>query len=163
MKNDEIALDSEGEGPRGLRWLLIILGAAAAALLAASLETGRLHAAVAGFSFRGALARIITPGVRDGRNDVAVLCFENPKDSSVSGTVYDMRGQSVSGMAHLKEQGDPTVSQCRAKYPPAISPPQLEAMTWDGRSDGALASGGVYIYQLQSEDVSVTGTLLVVR
>ena len=43
------------------------------------------------------------------------------------------------------------------------TPAQSEALTWDGTSGGARAASGVYLFQVQAEDASVTGTLVVVR
>jgi len=149
------------------RWLLILAGAAVSALLAATIETGRLHAQGAGFSFRGALVRIVTPN-NDRKNDVAILCFENPRDSEVTGKILDLRGAEVAGMTWVQDPtagADPTlpVAACKGRFPPSLSPQSPEAMTWDGRAAGVPAASGVYIYQLQSEDTTVTGTVLVVR
>jgi hypothetical protein len=149
---------------RSPRWWLVLIGAGVALMLGLTLETGRLHAQATGFSFRGALVRVLTPN-GDGRNDRAILCFENPKDSAVSGTVFDVRGQEVGGMVHIQDPGaaDATVNNCRGQFPPSGALAQAEALTWDGLSAGRRVTAGVYIYQIKSEDATVTGTIVVVR
>ena len=87
---------AEGRRP-WVRWALIAAGALAAALLAGSLETGRAQSGATGFKFSGGLVRVITPN-GDGKNDVAIVCYENPRDSEVTGRVYDLRGGLVSHM-----------------------------------------------------------------
>lgn len=152
-------------GRRGwVRWALIAAGALAAALLAGSLETGRAQSGGTGFKFSGALVRLVTPN-GDKKNDMAIVCYENPRDSEVIGKIYDLRGGLVSHMVRVEDAGnnDPTVNSCEGKFPPTLFPARAEAMTWNGTTNGLRASAGVYIYQLQSEDVVVTGTLLVVR
>ena len=165
MKNEhKIRLNAANSGP--LYWVLVALGALLAALLAATLETGRLHAAGVGFAFRGALVRVITPN-GDGKNDVAILCVENPKDSAVSGRIFDLRGHVVGDMA-LFNLGAPVPNSfqgnCAAQFPAQSLPAKIQALAWDARaSNGAVTVGGVYVYRIESEDAAVTGTVVVVR
>lgn len=140
------------------RWALIAAGALLAALLAATLETGRVHAQGTGFSFLGALVRIITPN-GDFKNDVAILCIENPKSSEVTGTVYDLRGGHVAGMAH----DDSGAAQTSCQNQHGAGNNFIEAVTWNGRMNGSAVASGVYIYRIQSEDATVTGTVVVAR
>ncbi|MFA6028724.1 MAG: hypothetical protein WC969_02590 [Elusimicrobiota bacterium] len=143
-----------------LNWTLVALGALAAALLGATLETGRLNAASNGaFRYLGALVRVITPN-GDGRNDIGILCVDNPKASAVSGVVYDLRGHAVSEMLFIPETGSAIKPQCQSAYPGAR---QYDALTWDGRAGGRAVSAGVYLWQIQSEDATVSGTVVVAR
>lgn len=147
-----------------MRWGLILLGAALAAFLALTLETGRAHAAGTTFSLRGALNRFITPNA-DSKNDLSIHCLENPKDSGLSGKVYDLRGHFVAHMARLRSAGaSAIVLQCKANFPPQNAVGLMDAMTWDGRStSGAAVAGGVYVYRIEGEDTAVTGTVVVAR
>lgn len=148
------------------RWFWPAVALAVAALLALSVETGRVHAqATTAFRFRGFLVRVISPN-RDRNNDVGILCYENPKSSAVSGKIFDLRGAEVAAMLRIQDPNiNPltVVAQCRGKFPPSGVLSNSEALTWDGRSGGSAVAGGVYIYQIQSEDLTVTGTVLVVR
>ncbi|MDE2290537.1 MAG: hypothetical protein KGL53_00535 [Elusimicrobia bacterium] len=158
-KNIEIHENFAGEA---LRWALIALGAAVAILLAATLETGRAHASAGAFAFKGALNRVITPN-DDGNNDTAVLCFDNPKDSGVSGKIYDLRGQYVADMTQVATTNtlaNTAVRWCNQLYPGQFKP---QAVTWDAKVGGAAVAGGVYIYRVEAEQGAYTGTLLVVR
>lgn len=162
MKNfNEIRENLAGEA---LRWGLILLGAALAAFLALTLETGRAHAAGTTFSLRGALNRLITPN-GDAKNDLSIHCVENPKDSGLSGKIYDLRGHFVAHMVRLRNTGGgATIVQCKAAFPPQSAVNIMDAMTWDGRSaSGAAVSGGVYVYRIEGEDTAVTGTVVVAR
>ncbi|HAH07723.1 MAG TPA: hypothetical protein DCM05_14580, partial [Elusimicrobia bacterium] len=128
--------------------------------LAATLETGRVHAQGTGFSFLGALVRIITPN-GDFKNDVAILCIENPKSSEVTGTVYDLRGGNVSGM--LRETSGVVNTPSKTCQDTHGGSTYIEAVTWNGRMNGSAVASGVYIYRIQSEDATVTGTVVVAR
>jgi hypothetical protein len=143
-----------------VRWLMLAAGIAIIAFLASTLETGRAHALASGFSFKGALVRFITPN-NDHKNDVAILCVENPKASFVDGRILDLRGNVVSGMARFDDLTAGSVARtCKDRYGSDVD---AEALTWDGRANGATAASGVYVYQVRSEGVTVTGTFVVVR
>lgn len=135
----------------GGRWILWVLAAAGIALLAGSLETGKVNAANTAFTFLGALTHVVTPN-GDALNDVALFCFDNPRSSDVSGTVYDLRGNKVAGLNF-----DSSPANC-----PGVIPTGGK-MSWDAKVAGRAVSGGVYIYQIQSEGTTITGTVLVVR
>lgn len=133
------------------RWILWVLAAIAIALLAGSLETGRVHAA-SSFTFLGALSNIVTPN-GDNLNDRAILCYDNPRASEVSGTVYDLRGAKIAAMTV-----DTTV--------PGVCPGASVnggKLLWDARSGGQKVASGIYIYQVQAEGTTITGTVMVVR
>jgi len=143
--------------PEALRWLLIAVGAALAAFLGATLEIPRVHAqAGAGFFFAGAKVRVITPN-GDGKNDRAILCLDNPQFNAVRARVYDLRGHLVSNMEHIPNGA---TMGCPSPGGPAPNP---EALRWDGRSNGSFVASGVYIYQVQAEGSTVTGTFVVAR
>lgn len=101
-----------------------------------------------GFRFDGPLSRVITPN-GDNRNDVAIFCFGNPSDSDVEGRIYTLRGSEV---ARMSKAGN--LAGCPGG---GLNP---QSMTWDPRTGVA---SGVYVYQLRSEGLVFTGTLLVVR
>ena len=147
-----------------LRWALIGLAAATAALLAMTLETGRAHAAGAAAALRGALNRVITPN-GDAKNDYSIHCVENPKDSGLTGAIYDLRGHRVADMTRLRNTGGgATIAQCKAAFPPQFAVNIMDAMVWDGRTvAGKAVAGGVYVYRIEGEDSAVTGTVVVVR
>jgi len=137
------------------RWALIALAVGCSLVLAASLETGRAHAQASAFKFLGSLSRVLTPN-GDGLNDIAILCVDNPRSSSVSGSVFDLRGARVATLFYKPG----TAGGC----PPSVSaPPNVEQLTWDGKASGRTVPAGVYVYQIQSEGVTVTGTVVVVR
>lgn len=153
----------ENLAEKALRWGLTALAAALAALLAMTLETGRAHAAGTGFILRGALNRIITPNA-DTKNDFSIHCVENPKDSGLSGKIYDLRGHFVANMLRLRNTGGgATIVQCKATFPPQSAVNIMDAMTWDGRAGGAAVGSGVYVYRIEGEDTAVTGTVVVAR
>lgn len=85
--------------------------------------------------------KIITPN-GDGRNDRAVFRFDNPRDSSFTGRIFDVTGAFVAEMA---------------------PGPDRNTLQWDGRGNGRPAAGGVYVYQIRSEGKVFNGTLVVVR
>ena len=131
------------------RWILWILAAAGIALLAGGLETGKVHAANTAFTFLGTLSHVVTPN-GDGLNDIAFYCFDNPRSSEVSGAVYDLRGNKVSGLTN-------SATACPG------APLNGGTLTWDAKVSGRAVSSGVYIYQIQSEGTTITGTVMVVR
>ncbi|HBL15676.1 MAG: hypothetical protein A2X36_00740 [Elusimicrobia bacterium GWA2_69_24] len=141
------------------RWVTLTLAVAAAACLAATMEIGAAHAEGVGFKFRNALVRIITPN-NDHKNDVAILCYENAADAAVNAKIFDLKGQIVAEMQRI----DAATVTASYRCPPAtVFPAQVEALTWNGLSSGAVVDSGVYIYRIQCEGRAVTGTILVVR
>ncbi|TBR16952.1 hypothetical protein EPO15_18060 [bacterium] len=146
-----------------LRWGFTLLAAALAALLLATLETGA-HAAGSSFSFQGYLAKFITPN-GDAKNDTAILCVDNPKDFTVRGQIFDLRGQHVADMAHVvdttKLDATKPVKLCNTTFGGQFKP---QAVVWDGKtSGGAVVTSGVYVWRVEAEESTVTGTVLVVR
>ena len=89
--------------------------------------------------------KIFTPN-GDGWNDYFEIQYSNPKDGSVSGKIYDLKGALVAGM----EKGA-----------------NEETLRWDGKdTNGNPAPGGVYIYQIEvigPENKVINGTVVVAR
>lgn len=85
--------------------------------------------------------KAITPN-GDGLNDRAVFLFDNPRDSLITGKIFDITGGFITDMA---------------------LGPQPNSLQWDGKSFGQSVPGGVYIYQIRSEDKVFNGTLVVIR
>lgn len=94
------------------------------------------------FDVSGVSNRALTPN-GDGLNDTVVFTFDNPKDSGVSGRLYDARGRYVSEMSPGPVAGT--------------------SLMWDGKAGGRVVSRGVYIYQIQAEGRTFNGTVVVIR
>ena len=96
----------------------------------------------AAFSFdpnSGISNRLITPN-GDALNDRVVFSFNNPRDSDVSGRIYDIKGAEVAAMTA-----------------------GTDTLIWDGKSGGQAAPSGVYIYVIRAEDKVYSGTLVVIQ
>ena len=128
------------------------LGGAAAAL---GVLWALAHAQAARFQYHGLINRVITPN-NDGRNDVAIVCFDNFADASIVGTLYSPLGSEVGKMTLQ----DPASAGCTTAFPGDSKP---QSLTWDGRAGGAVVSSGIYIYKIRTELQLFTGALLVVR
>jgi gliding motility-associated-like protein len=104
----------------------------------------RLAERTGGFSFNaaGVTNRFITPN-GDGKNDFTVFKFDNPRSSEVSAKIFDSRGRLVIGSL------------------PAG--PFLDSLMWDGKVNGQVVPSGVYIYQLECEDQTYTGTVIIIK
>lgn len=97
-----------------------------------------------GFSFEAASGlsnRFITPN-GDRKNDEAVFTFSNPRDSQVSGTVYDLKGAKVADMS---------------------AGPGTNQLKWDPKASIAEVRSGLYLYVLWAEGRSFSGVLVVIR
>lgn len=95
-----------------------------------------------GFNASGISNRLLTPN-GDGRNDSVVLTFSNPRDSVVTGKVYDLQGRFVADMAPGPVAG--------------------VTLAWDGRAGGRGVASGLYVFRLSAEAQSYTGVLVVIR
>jgi hypothetical protein len=94
-------------------------------------------------TFTGVFPRIFTPN-GDGFNDKAVFHFDNPELLPVEGKVFDVSGSEV---ASLNGGTDPTL-----------------LLTWDGKdSGGRVVPGGVYLYRIDFQGKSITGSVVVAR
>ena len=128
----------------------------AAAILAVALLAVGVFAQGASFRFFGPLSRILTPN-GDGRNDLAIFCFDNPSDSETTGKVYSLLGSEVAAMG-------PRLTPSLAGCPAGVFPGQSnQSLTWDGRSNGSTVRSGIYIYRITAEQKVYSGTLIVVR
>lgn len=87
-------------------------------------------------------SRVITPN-GDGRNDLAIFIFDNPKDSAYSGKIFDISGAFVADMTE--------------------GPSVKKSLQWDGKAGGRPVASGAYVYQIKAEGKTFNGTLLVIR
>ena len=89
--------------------------------------------------------KIFTPN-GDGWNDYFEIQYANPKDGSVKGRIYDLRGALVAEMGKGATEN---------------------SLRWEGKDiNGNPAPGGVYIYQIQvtgPEKKVINGTVVVAR
>lgn len=106
--------------------------------------------------FHGPLARVITPN-GDRINDIAFFCFENPQDSDISGKVYTLLGAQVATMGPKTDRSGTAGAGC------APSVIRAQFVSWDGSANGSRVDNGLYVYRIESEGRSFSGTLLVVR
>ena len=89
--------------------------------------------------------RIFTPN-GDGYNDKARFEFDNPEQLPIGGTVFDLNGARVSSLQ------------------PGRSTNLVDVLLWDGKDgDGRVVAGGVYIYQIEFQGKTATGTVVVAR
>jgi len=99
------------------------------------------------FTFYSVMPRIITPN-NDGQNDRALFRYANPKASSISIKLFDIRGALVKNLDDTRASSDI----------------QGEYIYWDGTDQqGVTVPVGVYIYQLQGEGKNINGTIVVAR
>jgi len=119
----------------GTRVSLLLIVAALAGLADAS------GFAVRGFSFGGVSNRLITPN-GDGKNDDVAFQFSNPRDSSGTLKIYDLRGHELVSLP----VGTGTSS-----------------VVWNARANGQIVPSGIYIYVLNVEQTVSSGSLVVVR
>ncbi|MFA6316521.1 MAG: gliding motility-associated C-terminal domain-containing protein [Elusimicrobiota bacterium] len=85
--------------------------------------------------------KYLTPN-GDGLNDSVVFVFDNPKDSGFSGRIFSSDGSHVADMSNG---------------------PIPNSLQWDGRAQGRVVSGGMYVYQIRAEDKTFSGSLVVVK
>jgi hypothetical protein len=86
--------------------------------------------------------RIFTPN-GDGANDKARFELDNPEQLPVGGSVFDINGARVGSL--------------QAGTTPDV-------LVWDGKdADGQVVAGGIYIYQLEFQGKTATGTVVVAR
>jgi gliding motility-associated-like protein len=97
-----------------------------------------------GFAFNqaGVSNRFITPN-GDGKNDNVVFTYDNPRDSAVTGKIFDRQGRTVV-----------------SSLPPG---PVSNSLMWDGTAGGRSVPGGVYIYQIQAEGQTFGGTVVIIK
>jgi len=135
-------------------WLYkFFIGAAASLCLLAS-SAGAMPAmmqpatlgrsiSIGDLTLTGVYPRIFTPN-GDGFNDKVGFHFNNPEDLPVTGTIYNLAGSRV---ADLQPGSDPA-----------------SLLLWDGKdSNGHTAPGGIYLYKIEFEGKSATGTVVLAR
>ncbi|MBI5201821.1 MAG: fibronectin type III domain-containing protein [Elusimicrobia bacterium] len=100
-------------------------------------------ARTAGFDLdlSGMSNKAITPN-GDGRNDQVVFTFDNPRDSQISGEIFDVTGARITSMS---------------------AGPLPNTLQWDARAGGRVVPSGVYVYQLRGEGKTFNGTVVVIR
>ncbi|MDD5657215.1 MAG: fibronectin type III domain-containing protein [Elusimicrobia bacterium] len=104
----------------------------------------RLAARANSFTFNpaGITNRFITPN-GDGKNDNVVFFFDNPAAAEVVGKIFDSRGRLVVGALPVG--------------------PAPNSLIWDGSANGAPVASGPYIYQIQADNKTFTGTVYVIK
>lgn len=97
--------------------------------------------------------KIFTPN-GDCINDFYTVRFDNPTDSNISSTIYDIQGREVASMLPLDANSD----SC-------LTTPSDSTLTWNGKDkQGDLVDSGVYIYQIKSsEGGRITGTMVIAK
>jgi len=86
--------------------------------------------------------KYLTPN-GDGINDEISFVIENPKESIISGCIYDITGAFVSD---FQWQGDNSL------------------LKWDGKGlNGTIVREGIYIYKIKAEDKEINGTIVVLK
>lgn len=113
-----------------------------------------------GFRFRGLLSRVIVPK-NAGLNNLAFFCFDNPSDSGVSIKIFSLTGAQVA--SPQAGGGMPSAGSLCPQDSNNFVPNSARYATWDGTSNGSIVHSGVYVYQVQAEGLTYTGTLVVVR
>lgn len=115
-----------------------------------------LMAQGSGFRFDGPRSRVVTPN-GDNLNDRVIFCFGNLADSEVEGRIYTVLGSEVARLSRIPANG--------VGCPPAplLGTDKAQHMTWDGRQDGSPVASGVYVYRIQSEGMTYSGSIVVVR
>lgn len=114
-----------------------------------------------GFRFRGLLSRLVVPR-NVGLNNAAVFCFDNPSDSGISIKIFSLGGSQVASPQAGGGISDPAGSLCPQDANNFV-PGSARYATWDGTANGSIVHSGVYVYQVQAEGLTYTGTLVVVR
>jgi gliding motility-associated-like protein len=96
------------------------------------------------FSFdqAGVSNRFITPN-GDGKNDTVVFSYDNPRDASVRVRILDVRGRVVA--------------------PELPQGPISNSRVWDARSGGAIVPSGVYLYQIDAEGHTYSGSIVILK
>ena len=125
-----------------------------------SLRGGGARAPAAAFCSASALGRsvalnrLVTPN-SDGRNDTFIFRCYNPRDAAVDAKIYDLAGREVAQM-RLKQRSNGT--------PPVQdnSSGEFYDLEWDPNR-GEKYPGGVYVYQVRTEEQVYKGTVVIIR
>jgi len=83
----------------------------------------------------------------DGFNDRVYMVLENPNNASLRGDIYDLFGRHVATLA-----------------PPTLTAGTASTLTWDGKTNaGSVTPSGLYVYRIQGDGRTITGTISVAR
>lgn len=94
------------------------------------------------FDLSNISGRVITPN-GDGINDFVIFTYDpGPRNASVRGRIYDMTGAFVADME------------------PGLVP---NTVVWNGKMNGRAAASGVYVYKIEGDGKTYTGTVVVAR
>ncbi len=94
------------------------------------------------FDLSNISGRVVTPN-GDGLNDHIIFSYDpGPRNVQARGRIYDMTGAFVADMT------------------PGLVP---NTVVWDGRMNGRAASSGVYVYKIEGDGKTYTGTVVVAR
>lgn len=94
------------------------------------------------FDLSNVSGRVVTPN-GDGLNDLIIFSYDpGPRNISARGRIYDMTGAFVADMV------------------PGLVP---NTVVWDGKMNGRSASSGVYVYKIEGDGKTYTGTVVVAR
>ncbi len=101
-----------------------------------------LRADGAVFDLSNISGRVITPN-GDGLNDSVIFTYDpGPRNAQVRGRIYDVTGSFVADMQ------------------PGLVP---NTVAWDGKMNGRAAASGVYVYKIEGDGKTFTGTVVVAR
>ena len=80
------------------------------------------------------------------------LFRSNFSDSGVSGRIYTLLGAEVASITHV-----------HAALPGCAGGTLPQHAKWDGRTTEGAVRSGLYVYRIEAEGKTYSGTLLVVR
>lgn len=94
------------------------------------------------FDLSNISGRVVTPN-GDGLNDHIIFSYDpGPRNIQARGRIYDMTGAFVADMT------------------PGLVP---NTVVWNGKMNGRSASSGVYVYKIEGDGKTYTGTVVVAR
>lgn len=94
------------------------------------------------FDLSNISGRVVTPN-GDGLNDHIIFSYDpGPRNVQARGRIYDMTGAFVADMT------------------PGLVP---NTVVWNGMMNGRAASSGVYVYKIEGDGKTYTGTVVVAR
>lgn len=94
------------------------------------------------FDLSNISGRVVTPN-GDGLNDHIIFSYDpGPRNVQARGRIYDMTGAFVADMT------------------PGLVP---NTVVWNGKMNGRPASSGVYVYKIEGDGKTYTGTVVVAR
>jgi hypothetical protein len=101
-----------------------------------------LRSSGAVFDLSNLSGRVFTPN-GDHKNDLMVFGYDpGPRNIVPAGKIYDLKGMFVADMT------------------PGLVPFTL---VWDGRMNGKVVAGGVYVYEIKGDGKTFSGTIVVAK